>query len=198
MISGLDWSSFLSALIGGGFAIAGVFLAASREREQRQIEERSKFQRDTLIVLQDSIERHVRATQQIEFWRKRPERMERSRREALGEYFNTPQGDALWPAPTALERHQHYEDLFPHTKEWHESRYIIERLVSRVDNDHVRTDVAALVDAARNAIEVSVMQNVDAINRRLNDAIGVLIRSGEATDDGFIVPDRTKKRRLFR
>ena len=57
----VDWNSLVSALIGGGFAIAGVFLAAWWERIARQTEEQARFQRDTLIALQDAIEAHVRA-----------------------------------------------------------------------------------------------------------------------------------------
>jgi hypothetical protein len=193
----LNWNSLLSALIGGGFAILGVFLAASREREARQTEEKARFQRDTLIALQDAIEAHVRATEQIQFWRDRPVLMENSRRESLGTAYMTPKGDEVLPPPTLMEEFEHHAYLQEITPQWHDTRYPVERLASRVDNQAVRDDVGALVATARNAIHDPIMGRINKLNDRLNDAIGLLIRDGVVTANGFVAPDPTTRRRLI-
>jgi hypothetical protein len=193
----LNWNSLVSALIGGGFAILGVFLAASRERIARQTEEKARFQRDTLIALQDAIEAHVRATQQLQFWRDRPVFMEQGRQRALGDLYMTPAGDALIPPSTAMDRVKHLEDARGVSKAWHETRYPVQRLASRVDNQSVRDDVDALVATARNALQDPVMGRVNKLNTRLNETIGLLIREGEVTSNGFVVPDQTTRRGLL-
>jgi hypothetical protein len=153
----IDWDSLYSALIGGGFAIAGVFLASWWERIARQTEERARFQRDTLIALQDAIEAHVRATEQIQFWRDRPVNNENMRRGALEEFYMTPAGDELMPPPSPMDQVEHYGYLHKITPQWHETRFLVERLASRVDNQAVRDDAVALVVTARNAIEDPIM-----------------------------------------
>jgi hypothetical protein len=53
LISRFDWSSLLSALIGGGFGL----LASSkrcRDRQHRREEEKANVKRDTPIALRDS------------------------------------------------------------------------------------------------------------------------------------------------
>jgi len=192
----IDWDSLYSALIGGGFAIAGVFLAAWRERIARQTEEKARFQRDTLIALQDAIEAHVRATQQLQFWRDRPVRMENMRRGALEELYMTPAGDALIPPPSRMDRAKHEADVRPVSKAWHETRYPVERLSSRVDNQSVRDDVDALVATARNAIHEPIMGRVNTLTTRLNEEIGLLIREGTVTPNGFAAPNQTTRRNL--
>jgi hypothetical protein len=170
----IDWNAFGSALIGGGFALAGVFLAAWRERIARQTEEKARFQRDTLIALQDAIEAHVRATQQLQFWRDRPVRMENMRRGALEELYMTPAGDALIPPPSRMDRAKHEADVRPVSKAWHETRYPVERLASRVDNQSVQGDVSALVATARNAIHDPIMGRVNKLNTRACYGLGTL------------------------
>jgi hypothetical protein len=44
-IRAIDWNSLLSAAIGGGFALAGVYFAAARDRINRQHEESYRFRR---------------------------------------------------------------------------------------------------------------------------------------------------------
>jgi hypothetical protein len=170
----LNWNSLVGALIGGGFAITGVFLAAWRERIARQTEEKARFQRDTLIALQDAIEAHVRATQQLQFWRDRPVRSENTRINALGEYYGTPAGDKLLPPPSPKDRVKHYADLRRVSKAWHETRYPVERLASRVDNQSVQGDVSALVATARNAIHDPIMGRVNKLNTRACYGLGTL------------------------
>ena len=177
-LSAIDWNSLLSAAIGGGFALAGVYFAAARDRINRQQEESYRFQRDTLMQLQDAIQTHVRAVQQIEFWRERPARMVQTRRDALGDLYGTPQGDALMPPPTPMDRVQHMQDLTPHASSWHESRWQIEKIVERVDDDEIRANTKRLIDAARTVIEEPAIDNVNAINATLNEEIGQVIRRG--------------------
>ena len=193
----LDWNSLSSALIGGGLAIIGVFLAAWRERIARQTEEKARFQRDTLIALQDAIEAHVRATEQIQFWRDRPHFMEEGRRRALGDLYMTPQGDALIPPPGPMDLIEHGEDLGKVATPWHDTRYPVERLASRVDNRAVRDDVDALVATARTAMEDPIMGRVNKLKTRLNEKIGLLIREGTVTRNGFVASDKTTRRRLL-
>ena len=157
ILNAIDANALLSALIGGGFAILGVFLAAWREREARQIEERARFQRDTLIAVQDALEAHVRSTEQVQFWRDRPVFMETGRREALGELYMTPQGDGLIPPETPNDRQEHMEALLPVASAWNDTRYPLLRLMARVDDQTVRDDVEALVATARAAIQDPIM-----------------------------------------
>ena len=112
----LNWNSLVSALIGGGFALAGAFLAAWRERIARPTEEKARFQRDTLIALQDAIEAHVRAIQQLQFWRDRPVNRENIRRTVLEELYMTPEGDKLMPPPSPMDRVNHESRVRPSRK----------------------------------------------------------------------------------
>lgn len=193
----LNWNSLVSALIGGGFALAGAFLAAWRERIARQTEEKARFQRDTLIALQDAIEAHVRAIQQLQFWRDRPVNRENIRRTVLEELYMTPEGDKLMPPPSPMDRVNHESRVRPLSKAWHETRYPVQRLASRVDNQAVRDDVDALVATARNAIHDPIMGRVNTLNARLNEQIGLLIREGMVTNDGFVAPDQPTMRSLL-
>jgi len=192
----LDWNAFGSALIGGGFALAGAFVAAWRERIARQTEEKSKFQRDTLIALQDALTVFLRATYALHLWRDMPRGWEEANRNFAERMAGAPDGlDALPPFDWA----QHSQQLLDsdELKVWTDSRFEIEALVSRIDNESVRNDVAQLVENTRPVLTQPVMHEAEAITNRLNTRIGLLIREGTVTRNGFVAPDQTKRRTLL-
>jgi 5-methylthioribose kinase len=84
----IDVRSLLSALIGGGAAIAGVFLAAWRERVARQSEEKARFQRETLIELQDTLQIFFRESYALHLWQTAPKRWEEDNK-AFAEHMGT-------------------------------------------------------------------------------------------------------------
>jgi hypothetical protein len=64
---------------------------------------------------------------------------------------------------------------------WTDSRYQLEALASRVDNEAVRQDVAQLIEETRPVLTQPVMHEADEITKRLNRRIGLLIRDGAIT-----------------
>jgi hypothetical protein len=70
------------------------------------------------------------------------------------------------------------QQLGPLADPWHESRWQIEKLVGRVENDKIRADTVRLVEAARTVIQDPAIDSVVAINAILNEEIGQVIRRG--------------------
>jgi hypothetical protein len=192
----IDWNSLSSALIGGGVAILGVFLAAWRERIARQTEEKARFQRDTLIALQDTLTTFLRATYALHLWRDAPRRWEDANRDFAERMAGAPDGLDMLPP---FDWGQHSQQLLDtdELKVWRDSRFEIEALVSRIDNEAVRNDVARLVEETRPVLTQPVMDEAEAITNRLNIRIGLLIRDGAVTPMGFIAPGEPRKRRLL-
>jgi hypothetical protein len=186
----LNWNSLVSALIGGGFAILGVFLAAWRERDARQIEDFGKFQRDTLLDLQDTLEVYFRATHDLHSWRESPELFEKIQ-QIIAEGLRDAGLDPL-PTPLVFDREAHASELLDegHLATWTDSRFRLQKLASRVDNTLIQDEIAHLVEATRPVLTQSVMDEAERINARLNEQIGRLVRHGQVTKTGFVAPDQ--------
>jgi hypothetical protein len=95
-----------------------------------------------------------------------------------------------------MDHVKHYADLRRVSKAWHETTNPVQRLTSRVDNQSVRDDVEARVATARNAIHEPIMGRVNKLNNRLKEEIGLLIREGTVTRNGFVAPNQTTRRKL--
>jgi hypothetical protein len=193
----LNWNSLVGALIGGGFAIVGVFLAAWWERIARQTEEQGKVQRDTLLDLQDTWEVFFRATYALHLWRESPERFEELQ-QSLQESLRNAGLEPL-AAPPVFDKKAHARQLDEeeHLTTWTDTRFRLQKLASRVDNTLIRDEIPHLVEATRPILIEPVMDAAQRINARLNEQIGLLVRHGQVTKTGFVAPDQTKRRKLL-
>jgi hypothetical protein len=146
--------------------------------------------------LQDTLQTFLRAVYGLHLWRQAPARWEESNRLFAEAMKGAPEEHITL---TPFDRRQHAQDLTDSDdlKVFSDSRFRLEALVSRVDNEAIRRDVAQLVKDTRPALTKDVMDNANAITTRLNEAIGLLIRKGTVTRNGFVAPDQTTRRRLL-
>ena len=175
----------------------GAFLAAWRERVARQTEEQRKFQRDTLLDLQDTLEVFFRATYALHLWRESPERFEELQQSLQQSLRNA--GLEPLAAPPVFDVQAHAKELVDegHLTTWTDTRFRLQKLASRVDNTLIRDEIAHLVEATRSILTEPMMDAAQRINALLNEQIGLLVRHGQVTKTGFVAPDQTKRRKLL-
>jgi len=197
----LNVNSLLSALIGGGLALAGTFLAARLERKAKQDETKTQLQHATLMELQDALEIFFRETYAIHLWRDLPNWLARKEKEIADlfpEQLKKDQPPVVQdPNVRAaeilqkLDQEEHFKDVSSHLKTWTDTRFRIEKLIERIDNQALRDDVAALIAVTRPVLTEPVWDQAEVITKRLNALIGQLFRDGVVTDKGFVVREKS-------
>lgn len=186
----IDVSSLLSALIGAGAAIGAVYVAASRERIARQAEEKARFQRETLIELQEALQVFFRETYALHLWRESPREWERISKELRDRFEQEFGSAALVQSSDQFDLLRHHEllDENGHLATWTDTRFCLESLTARIDNHDVRAGIAAIIETTRPVLSQEVFEASKPSFTLLTDLIGALIREGVLTSSGFVVP----------
>lgn len=174
----INWNSLLGALVGGGFALLGVFLAASRERLARQADERERFQRETLIAVLDTLEEFIWDVQAIEQWRREPENWQTAIDQKRSELPES-ERDNYKPPPFDYLNHVSRLVASGQMERFTKRRLRLEILANQVTDEHVRTQCLMLSVVAQEVVEKPAYERVVARIGPISERIGALLR-GEA------------------
>lgn len=166
----------MGALIGGEFALAGVFLAAWRERITREAEERARFQRETLKELLDTLEALMWDVQAIEQWRREPENWKTGIEPIRAEL---PEAEEAHYVGHPFDYVDHQERLTSSDgilERFTKNRLRMEKLANQVKDEQVRTQCYALSRIAREVVEKPTFERANDIIGPMSERIGALLR----------------------
>jgi hypothetical protein len=175
-LGALEWTSFISALIGGGLTLLGTLASGRLDRRARRDELKEDFQRHTLLDIQDALEALIRVTRWLDRWRSAEEDWQA---EITMEWQSIPEERRPPWNPPRFDEVGHQRS-FNESGNWEalqETKIRLEKLVVRIDNEQVRMDVRWMVRRADNVLHnSSILGEIEDRYSSVNQLIGTLLR----------------------